>query len=141
MFARETGKPYYPDSMRKILHRILRKAGIPAVRVHDLRHTCATLLMLSGVHSKVVQEMLGHSNISVTLDTYSHTLPSMRSEAADSINDFIAESKATLVAETNNPPAPYTSQAPDPAPRSPMFPAHTIPLPNPGELPHPSKMN
>ena len=141
VFARETGKPYYPDSMRKILHRILRKAGIPAVRVHDLRHTCATLLMLSGVHSKVVQEMLGHSNISVTLDTYSHTLPSMRSEAADSINDFIAESKATPVAKTNNPPAPDNSQAPEPAPCSPMFPAHTIPLPSPGELPHPSKMN
>ena len=76
VFARETDNPYYPDSLRKILHQILKKAGIANLRVHDLHHTCATLLMLSGVHSKVVQEILGHSTIGVTLDIYSHTLPS-----------------------------------------------------------------
>lgn len=93
VFARETGNPYYPDSMRKILHRILAKAGLENVRVHDLRHTCATLLMLSGVHPKIVQEMLGHSNINVTLGIYSHTMPSMKRSAADSISNLIDASK------------------------------------------------
>lgn len=93
VFARESGNPYYPDSLRKILHRILKKAGLHAVRVHDLRHTCATILMLSGVHPKVVQEILGHSNISVTLGTYSHTMPSMKKDAVEIFDNFLVTSK------------------------------------------------
>ena len=93
VFARETGHSYYPDSLRKILHRILKKAGIHAVRVHDLRHTCATILMLSGVHPKVVQEILGHSNIALTLGTYSHTMPSMKKAATDVFDNFLESSK------------------------------------------------
>ena len=104
VFARENGNTYYPDSLRKILHRILKKAGIGNVRIHDLRHTCATLLMLSGVHPKVVQEILGHGNINVTLGTYSHTMPSMKRAAADSIGDFVAASKPKP-AETEKPAA------------------------------------
>jgi integrase len=61
---------------------LLRKAGLPDIRFHDLRHTSATLLLAAGVHPKVVQERLGHSQISVTLDTYSHILPSMQLDAA-----------------------------------------------------------
>jgi integrase len=56
---------------------LLKRAGLPDIRLHDLRHTCATLLLSEGVHSKFVQELLGHANISITLDTYSHVLPSM----------------------------------------------------------------
>ena len=108
IFARENGSPYYPDSFRKILHRILAKAGIPNVRVHDLRHTCATLLMMSGVNPKVVQEILGHSNINVTLGTYSHTMPSMKRLAADSLGSFVAASKTE--------PAKDVSSKDDPAP-------------------------
>ena len=93
VFARETGAPYYPDSFRKILHRILHKAGIPNVRVHDLRHTCATLLMMSGVNPKIVQEVLGHSNVNVTLGIYSHTMPSLKRSAADSIAQFVAHAE------------------------------------------------
>lgn len=93
VFARETGAPYYPDSFRKILHRILKKAGLENVRVHDLRHTCATLLMLSGVNPKVVQEILGHSNVNVTLGIYSHTMPSMKLSAAASLSNFVFASK------------------------------------------------
>ncbi|MHC1761451.1 MAG: tyrosine-type recombinase/integrase [Negativicutes bacterium] len=131
LFARETGNPYYPDSLRKILHRILKKAGIANVRVHDLRHTCATLLMLSGVHSKVVQEILGHSNIGITLDIYSHTLPSMRSEAADSINNFVAASKHE---ETNSKSTESNLSEPIISPEM-ISPAEIE------TLPHPSKMN
>ena len=58
-----------------------KKAGLPHKRFHDLRHTCATLLLTKGVHPKVVQELLGHSSISITLDTYSHVLPNMQEKA------------------------------------------------------------
>jgi integrase len=61
---------------------ILKRAGLPDIRLHDLRHTCATLMLWEGVHVKLVQELLGHATISITLDTYSHLLPGMGDEAA-----------------------------------------------------------
>jgi integrase len=63
----------------------LRKAGLPRIRFHDLRHTCATLLLTAGVHPKVVQERLGHARIEVTLDTYSHVMPTLQENAASSL--------------------------------------------------------
>lgn len=62
--------------------RLLERAGLPRVRFHDLRHTAATLLLAQGTHPKLVQELLGHSNISLTLDVYSHVTPTMHDEAA-----------------------------------------------------------
>ena len=59
----------------------LKRAGLPDIRFHDLRHTCATLMLCEGVHIKVVQELLGHATIAITLDTYSHLLPGMGDEA------------------------------------------------------------
>ncbi|OYV96223.1 MAG: hypothetical protein B7Z73_01085 [Planctomycetia bacterium 21-64-5] len=64
---------------------MLMRAGLPAIRFHDLRHTAATLLLAEGVHPKVVQERLGHSQISITLDTYSHVLEGMQREASDKL--------------------------------------------------------
>src|SRR5258708_12228463 len=64
------------------LHRALAIAGLPTIRVHDLRHTAATILLTAGIHPKVVQEMLGHSTIGATLDIYSHVAPALHSEAA-----------------------------------------------------------
>jgi len=61
---------------------ILKRAGLPSIRLHDLRHTCATLMLYEGIHVKLVQELLGHATISITLDTYSHLLPGMSGEAA-----------------------------------------------------------
>ena len=73
---------------------LLRKAGLrflpTRVPVPRLRHTSATLLLAEGVHPKVVQERLGHSQISVTLDTYSHVLPTMQAEAAGKFDDMLA---------------------------------------------------
>ena len=60
---------------------LLERAGLPKIRAHDLRHTFATLLLSKGTHPKIVQEMLGHANISMTLDTYSHVMPTMQDEA------------------------------------------------------------
>jgi integrase len=64
-------------------------AKFPLIRFHDLRHTAATLMLTSGVHAKVVQEILGHANIAITLDTYSHVLPSMQKDAAAQMNRLL----------------------------------------------------
>ncbi len=69
---------------------LLVKAGLPrSVRLHDLRHTCATLLLVQGVHPKYVQELLGHANISQTMDTYSHVLPSMGDHTAKAMENAL----------------------------------------------------
>jgi integrase len=60
---------------------LLKRAGLPRVRFHDLRHTFATVLLVGGTHPKEVQGMLGHANISQTMDTYSHVLPDMQDGA------------------------------------------------------------
>jgi len=68
--------------------RVLEKAGLPYMRLHDLRHSAATLLLAAGVNVKVVQEMLGHSDIRITLQMYSHVMPDMQKDAADKMNDM-----------------------------------------------------
>jgi integrase len=82
VFATSTGTPIDPPWVSHQLGRAIARASVPRVRVHDLQHTAATLLLARGVHPKVVQEMLGHSTISITLDTYSHTTPALHAEAA-----------------------------------------------------------
>ena len=70
---------------------LLKRAGLPAdTRFHDLRHTCATLLLGKGVHPKFVQELLGHANIAITLDTYSHVIPGMGDATARAMEDALA---------------------------------------------------
>ena len=68
--------------------RLLVKAELPNIRFHDLRHSAATILLGMGVHPKIVQELLGHSNISMTMDIYSHVLPSMQQETMDKLDDL-----------------------------------------------------
>ena len=77
--------------------RALKAAGLPKFRFHDLRHQCATLLLQKGVHPKVVSEILGHSQISLTLDTYSHVLLTLKAEAADTMQEALGR-VATVVA-------------------------------------------
>jgi integrase len=72
------------------LKRPLERAGLRPIRFHDLRHTCATILLSRGVHAKLVQELLGHATISITLDTYSHVLPGMDDGVADAMGDALA---------------------------------------------------
>jgi integrase len=69
---------------------LLARAGLPEIRFHDLRHTCATLMLSGGIHPKVVQELLGHANVTVTLDTYSHVLPDMQDQAARKMNSMLS---------------------------------------------------
>lgn len=73
-----------PENLtRRSFHPLLERAGLPRMRFHDLRHTAATLLLAQGVHPKIVQEMLGHASIALTLDTYSHVTPTLQAEAAE----------------------------------------------------------
>ncbi len=68
---------------------LLKRAGLPPIRFHDLRHTCATILLRAGKHPKYVQEMFGHANISITLDTYSHVIEGMDGGLGDAMDDAL----------------------------------------------------
>jgi integrase len=70
---------------------LLKKTKLPKIRFHDLRHTSASLLLASGVHPKVVQERLGHSQIGITMDTYSHVMPTLGTEAAGKMDAVLME--------------------------------------------------
>jgi integrase len=85
VFAEPDGGPVHPDRFRvRFEHRVTR-SGLPRIRFHDLRHTYATLALQAGVHAKVVSEILGHANIGITLDTYSHAIPAMQESAAETV--------------------------------------------------------
>ncbi len=75
----------------RIFHKLVEEAGLPHLRFHDLRHSAATILLGMGVHPKVVQELLGHSKIGITMDIYSHILPSMQQEAMGKMQDAFEE--------------------------------------------------
>jgi integrase len=79
----ETGQPIHPDHFAKRFLRRVTLAGLPRIRVHDLRHTYATLALRAGVHVKVVSSRLGHASIAITLETYSHVLPDLDEDAAE----------------------------------------------------------
>jgi integrase len=79
----------YTNLVPRHFKPLLRRAGLPDIRFHDLRHTCATLMLAVGTNPKVVQETLGHANVSVTLDIYSHLLPNMQDEVAQKINELL----------------------------------------------------
>ena len=83
VFPGATGELLPTSTVDDQWHRALTASGLPAIRFHDLRHTHATLLLAAGVHPKIVSERLGHANISMTLDTYSHVTLQMQQSAAD----------------------------------------------------------
>src|ERR687890_238300 len=91
VFTTNTGAPINPSNLRqRSFASLLKRAGLPHMRFHDLRHTCATLLLSRGVHPKFVQELLGHATIAITPDTYSHVMPSMGDATAKAMKDALA---------------------------------------------------
>ena len=87
VFTNEIGGPLDGSSILRYLFRpLLERAGLPSIRFHDLRHTAATLMLLTGVNVKVVSERLGHSSVGFTLDRYSHVLPGMQADAAAALS-------------------------------------------------------
>jgi integrase len=94
VFCKEDGTPLDPREFTKRFQRHLEKAGLPKVRLHDLRHTHASLLLARGVHPKIVQERLGHSSITMTLDLYSHLVPGLQEAAAATLNGLLSKEKS-----------------------------------------------
>lgn len=90
IFTNETGGPLHVNTLVACFRRLVAAAGVPLIRVHDMRHTCATLLLTEGVHPKIVQERLGHADISMTLNRYSHVTPGMQRQAADALDAAVA---------------------------------------------------
>jgi integrase len=86
VFTTPLGAALDDSKVRKEFHGLLRKAELPRMRLHDLRHTCATLLIAQGVHPRIVMETLGHSQISITMDLYSHVTSTMQAEAASKMD-------------------------------------------------------
>ncbi len=91
VFTTPTGKPIEATKISKDFHRHLDRAGLAQRRFHDLRHSCATFLLVQGVSPRVVMEVLGHSQISLTMNTYTHVLPELRRQAADRMDELLNE--------------------------------------------------
>jgi integrase len=91
VFPSTVGTPLYHRNLSRAFKDLLERASLPeTIRLYDLRHTCATLLLARNVHPKYVQELLGHASITLTLDTYSHVLPGMNSAAASAMEDALS---------------------------------------------------
>ena len=89
VFTTTVGTPIDGISVTRRFQRILARAGLPHQRFHDLRHACASLLLSQGVPARVVMETLGHSQISLTLNTYSHVIPALGREAAERMDEVL----------------------------------------------------
>lgn len=90
LFASETGTPLDAQNVvNRSFKPLLKRAGLPSIRFHDLRHTCATLLLAKGVHPKLVQTLLGHASIGITMDLYSHWAPAMGDQVAAAMEDVL----------------------------------------------------
>ena len=91
----EDGRPMHPESLSSLFVRQAKRAGLSPIRLHDLRHSVASILLAQGVHPKVVSEQLGHATIALTLDTYSHVIPSLQEEAAGVIAAAVLDPATT----------------------------------------------
>jgi integrase len=88
VFCNDVGGFLRPNGVGKQFQRLVKAAGLPHMRFHDLRHSAATILLAMRVNPKVIQELLGHSQIRITLDIYSHALPDMQEEAMQKMDDL-----------------------------------------------------
>lgn len=89
VFVQADGRGYHPDRLRELFQQLAKRAGVPVIRLHDARHSCATLALDAGLHPKVVQQMLGHSSWSVTMDLYSHRVERLQREAGIRIEELV----------------------------------------------------
>ena len=90
VFTTGLGTPDAPDDISRLFPTALKAAKLPKVRFHDLRHSCANLLLSLGVHAKLVQETLGHSSYQLTMDTYSHIIPALRNGVANRMDEILS---------------------------------------------------
>jgi len=91
VFSHLDGKPIRPNTITRAWTTLAARAGLKVIRLHDARHTHASLMLKQGIHPKIVQERLGHSSIAITLDTYSHVSPGLQEAAAKRFDEsFLA---------------------------------------------------
>ena len=96
VFARPDGSVIRPQTFSQAFRALIGRAGVPVVRLHDLRHTHATLLLKAGVHPKITSSRLGHSKVGVTFDLYAHVLPGMDKEAAERFDSLFKEAETKV---------------------------------------------
>lgn len=89
MFTTATGGVLHPRNVERAFDGLVAKAGVPDITMHDLRHTAASLALRAGVHQKLVQEMLGHARVAITLDLYSHVVEEMHHDATDKLGRLL----------------------------------------------------
>lgn len=94
VFTRADGRPYHPERLSRSFKTRVRAAGLPDIRLHDLRHTWATLALQAGIPAKIVQDRLGHSTVAITLNIYSHVTPQLQSDAASAVAALIRLGRA-----------------------------------------------
>jgi integrase len=94
VFTTRIGTPLEPRALNEDFERVVMAAGLRRIRLHDLRHSCATFLLAQGVHPRVVMELLGHSQISLTMETYSHVLPDAMREAIGRMEALLGKAAA-----------------------------------------------
>ena len=95
VFSRSDGRPLDPTEFSRHFGRLLKRAGLPSIRLHDARHTYATIMLELGEGPKVVQSMLGHSSVSITLDIYSHVSLELEKKAASKLNAALMGGKSS----------------------------------------------
>jgi integrase len=91
VFSSSVGSVCEGRNIARLFKALLKTANLPNIRLHDLRHSCASLLLVQGVNPRVVTETLGHSQISLTLNTYSHVLPSLQQDAAERMHAALSD--------------------------------------------------
>jgi integrase len=89
VFTMPDGRPLQPQNVSQSFVNTIRRLGLPVIRLHDLRHTSASLALAAGIHPKVVSERLGHSSVTITLDTYSHVVPGLQEAAASTLASLV----------------------------------------------------
>ena len=90
VFSTPEGKPLRPNTISRAWTALAARADIRVIRLHDARHTHASLMLKQGIHPKIVQERLGHASVQITLDTYSHVAPGLQEAAAESFDKLVS---------------------------------------------------
>jgi integrase len=99
VFCHIDGIPLLPDSITHAWAKLAHRTGLTGIRLHDARHTHASLMLKQGIHPKIVQERLGHSSIQITLDTYSHVAPGLQQAAANRFDEVLIATPKNEVIE------------------------------------------
>jgi integrase len=89
VFCQIDGRPFLPDTVSNAWRKLAERTGLKGIRLHDARHSHASLMLKQGIHPKIVQERLGHATVQTTLDTYSHVAPGLQEAAAKRFDDLL----------------------------------------------------